>query len=145
MTAGRVPIPASDPPAPTQSVRSEVGTAESFGAMLRRLRQQYDGESYGNRFGPTRLCLSLGALARLIGVDTSYLSLLERGERTNPARDVVLAIARTLNLGSDETDHLLFTAGLAPETDWQARAEDAERRMVAIADLLGIARGEAAL
>lgn len=54
---------------------------------------------------------SASALAREAGVDPSYWSRLERGERQPPSRGVVLAMARALGLDPEGTDWLLLVAG----------------------------------
>jgi transcriptional regulator with XRE-family HTH domain len=75
-------------------------TDESFGAMLRRCRQQTG--------------LSQNALARLVSIDASYIHRLESGERDAPTRQVIEALARALLLTMAESDCLLFAAGYVP-------------------------------
>jgi transcriptional regulator with XRE-family HTH domain len=67
---------------------------------------------------------SQGLLAELAGCDQTTIGLLERGER-GPSREMALKLAAGLGLGVGATDRLLYAAGLAPETDYQALYEDA--------------------
>ena len=99
--------------------------AVTFGAVLRRHRIASG--------------ISQNDLAGAAQVDPAYVNRLERaGQRTisgrvvtgwSPSRHVVLALAEALGLGPAETDRFLFAAGLATQTDWQARAERAEYRL----------------
>lgn len=91
--------------------------AESFGAMTRRLRRE--------------AMLSQNALAVRASVDPAYVNRIERHIHT-PSRTVVLALAAALGLTPRQTDRYLFTAGLAPVTDWMARAEDYAARLATI-------------
>jgi transcriptional regulator with XRE-family HTH domain len=59
--------------------------------------------------------LSCNQLGRAVGVDPSYISRLERGEREPPRRAVVLALARALDLPVEQADGLLAVAGYAPD------------------------------
>jgi transcriptional regulator with XRE-family HTH domain len=81
-----------------------------------------------------RLGLSCNELARAVGVDPSYISRLERGEREPPRRRVVEGLALALQLALDEQDRLLVSAGYAPATvallgEWDATLQ-------AVADVL---------
>ena len=76
--------------------------SEDFGTLLRRYRD--------------RAGLSCNELARAVAVDPSYISRLERGEREPPRRPVVERLASALQLGLDDQDRLLVTAGYAPAT-----------------------------
>lgn len=111
-------------------------SGESFGAMLRRFRERKTGRANGNRFVPVRLSISQGALARVVGIDPSYVALMER-DRRNPTRDIVLSIADALDLSAREADQILYAAGLAPQADYQEMYEDCQRRLTAILDLAG--------
>ncbi|MBX5491747.1 MAG: helix-turn-helix domain-containing protein [Chloroflexi bacterium] len=73
---------------------------DDFGSLLRRLR-----EAAG---------LSCNELARLVAVDPSYISRLERGEREPPRRLVVERLADALGLSPIERDRLLVSAGYSP-------------------------------
>jgi transcriptional regulator with XRE-family HTH domain len=75
---------------------------EDFAALLRRYRERAD--------------LSCNELARAVGVDPSYISRLERGEREPPRRRVVDGLAAALRLDLVDQDCLLVSAGYAPAT-----------------------------
>jgi transcriptional regulator with XRE-family HTH domain/biotin operon repressor len=79
--------------------------------------------------------LSQNALARLSRVDPAYVNRMEKGNR-HPARPVVLAMASALDLDEAATDRFLYVAGLAPERDYQALYEDAQRRLGEINSVL---------
>ncbi len=58
-------------------------------------------------------------LAKFSGIDQAYLLRLERGEQTNPSRDLVIRLGVALVSGSDvvtleNVDELLLSAGYAP-------------------------------
>lgn len=98
---------------------------EPFGVLLRRLRVERG--------------LSQNELARRAGVDPAYVNRLERaGPGPNIGRQIVLSLAEALEMSYAERDRLLFVAGLAPETDWQTRAEDAEAALHIISDAVGV-------
>src|SRR5690349_15023575 len=90
--------------------------------------------------------LSQNRLAHEVGVDPAYVNQLERAGQVSrtgrvlrspiPRRTIVCAIAQVLELGEDRADRLLYAAGLAPATDWQAVAEAAEAKLNAIRDAL---------
>lgn len=69
----------------------------SFGELLKEFR--------------IRSKLSQRVLARKAGIDTSYVSRLERGEREVASRSLALKIAQILNLSFEETDLWLISAG----------------------------------
>jgi transcriptional regulator with XRE-family HTH domain len=108
-------------------------SAETFAAMLRRLRVERG--------------LSQSALAGAAAMDSAYVNRLERAGETQasgkvikltmPGRDFVLALALALDLSYAERDRMLFVAGLAPELDWQTRAEDAEAALQAVREAVG--------
>lgn len=75
---------------------------EDFAALLRQFRD--------------RAGLSCNELARAVGIDPSYVSRLERGEREPPRRPVVERLAAALQLGLEDQDRLLVAAGYAPAT-----------------------------
>lgn len=60
-----------------------------------------------------RTGVSQARLARLVGVDHSYVSRLERGER-RPSRDLVVRIADALSLPAADASALLSSAGFSP-------------------------------
>jgi transcriptional regulator with XRE-family HTH domain len=53
-------------------------------------------------------------LAHLAGISVDYLTRLEQGRASAPSRQVVAALARALQLGAGERDHLYRCAGLLP-------------------------------
>lgn len=77
-----------------------------------------DGPTTG--FGELLSCLRLAAgmsqhaLGLAAGVDASYINRLERGERSEPSREVVIALARVLDVTPVERERLLWTAGYLP-------------------------------
>ena len=73
---------------------------ESFGPMLRRFR--------------LRAGYSENALAKVVGINCSYINRLSSGERDTPTREVTAALCRGLNLGVEDTDRLMFSAGHVP-------------------------------
>ena len=66
------------------------------------------------RYYRDRARLSCNELARAVGVDPSYVSRLERGEREPPRRPIVERLAASLQLELEDQDRLLVTAGYAP-------------------------------
>lgn len=54
------------------------------------------------------------SVARGAGIDASYLSRLERGEREPPRPEVVEALIRELRLSPEDADRLLTAAGQPP-------------------------------
>lgn len=70
---------------------------EGFGGLLKRFR--------------SRSGLSQRALAERAGVDKSYVSRIEKGERKYPNRALVLEIAGILELTAEEADLWLISAG----------------------------------
>lgn len=75
---------------------------DNFGRLLRAFRE--------------RARLSCNELARVVAVDPSYISRLERGEREPPRRPVVERLAAALQLSTEDQDRLLVSAGYAPAT-----------------------------
>ncbi len=75
---------------------------ETFASLLRTFRQERK--------------LTQSSLADTAGYDRSYISYLERGLR-NPTREVVLTLARVLDLPLAERNALLFSARFAPEDE----------------------------
>ncbi len=72
----------------------------SFSAIMRDYR-----EAMGS---------SRNALAHKVGVDPSYLTRLEHGDREPPRQHIVEAIARELGLNQEQSNHLLAAAGYCP-------------------------------
>jgi len=62
-----------------------------------------------------RIPLSQSELARQAGVSASLINRLESGDREPGSRELVLGLARAMDLGKDDTDALLVSAGFAPE------------------------------
>ena len=60
--------------------------------------------AFGQWVGERRnqLNLSLDALSKRVGVEKSYLSRIERGERSNPSFVVVFVLAKELGKGLEE-------------------------------------------
>lgn len=61
-----------------------------------------------------RAGLSQYALAKVVGINASYINRLESGEREAPTREVSQALAKALMLSAEEVDRLLFSAGHVP-------------------------------
>lgn len=109
-------------------------SGETFGTLVRRLR--------------TERGLSQNQLALQAGVDPAYVNRMERaGERDAngalirkglPGRDVIFSLSEALDLSYAERDRFLFAAGLAPETDWQARCEDVEAALYTVREAVGV-------
>lgn len=77
----------------------------TFAETLKKLRSQAGKSRY--------------RLAQYSGINEPYILRLERGERTNPSRDLVLMLGFALVANSDsvaiwEIDELLLSAGYAP-------------------------------
>ena len=77
----------------------------TFAETLQKLRSQAGKSRY--------------RLAQYSGINEPYILRLERGERTNPSRDVVLMLGFALVANSDgvtiwDIDELLLSAGYAP-------------------------------
>ena len=83
----------------------DLSSTASFGETLESLRQKSGRSRY--------------RLADYSGLSQAYLLRLERGERSNPSRDVVLMLGLGLLKGSEamdiwDIDTLLLSAGYAP-------------------------------
>ena len=77
----------------------------SFGKTLKELRLKSGRSRY--------------RIAQYSGITEAYILRLEKGERSNPSRDVVLMLGLALLKGSDtldiwDVDVLLLSAGYAP-------------------------------
>ena len=70
---------------------------ERFGDLLKRFR--------------LRANLSQSALADRAGVDKSYVSKIENGDRKSPSRSLVIQLATILDLSTEEADLWLISAG----------------------------------
>jgi len=73
---------------------------DDFPTMLRSFRE--------------RAVRSRNALAHEVGVDPSYLTRIEHGDREPPRQHIVEALARALRLSIPERNRLLVAAGYAP-------------------------------
>ncbi len=73
---------------------------ETFPVMMRQFRE--------------RAKSSRNALAHKVGVDPSYLTRIEHGNRTPPSHFIVDAIAESLNLTRLERDQLRLAGGYSP-------------------------------
>gem|GEM_PF-1916839 len=82
--------------------------------------------SFGELLSCLRLAVGMSQNARGLaaGVDASYINRLERGERSAPSREVIMALARVLDVTPVERDRLLWTAGYLPFV-YRDRAEPA--------------------
>jgi transcriptional regulator with XRE-family HTH domain len=73
---------------------------EAFDSVLRSFRER-SGRSRNN-------------LAHEVGVDPSYLTRIEHGDRDAPRLHIVEALARALRLSINDRNQLLVAAGYAP-------------------------------
>src|SRR3954463_2103962 len=93
---------------------------DEFPALLRSFRER------GGR--------SRNALAHEVGVDPSYLTRIEHGDREPPRQHIVEALTRALRLSIPERNRLLVAAGYAPLSVVQLGAWD--DALQAVADVL---------
>ncbi|HZT07934.1 MAG TPA: helix-turn-helix transcriptional regulator [Chloroflexota bacterium] len=93
---------------------------EEFPALLRSFRERA-GRSRNN-------------LAHEVGVDPSYLTRIEHGDREPPRLHIVEALARALRLSIADRNRLLVSAGYAPLSVVQLGAWD--DALQAVADVL---------
>ena len=93
---------------------------EEFPALLRSFREAA-GRSRNN-------------LAHEVGVDPSYLTRIEHGDREPPRQHIVEALARALRLSLPDRNRLLVAAGYAPLSVVQLGAWD--DALQAVADVL---------
>lgn len=91
----------------------------SLGATLRAWRDRVSPVAAGLPSGRTRRARGLRReeVAELAGVSVDYLVRLEQGRATTPSAQVIAALARALQLTSDERDHLYRLARLVPPTE----------------------------
>lgn len=97
-----------------------VESGNGFSALLRAFRQQAGR--------------SQSALARLVGVDASYINRLESGEREPPRRSLIEALAMALELRPEDRDRLLVAAGQLPGA--LARLGPRDSTLSAVAEVL---------
>jgi transcriptional regulator with XRE-family HTH domain len=93
----------------------ESGVSEGFGVMLRALRERAE--------------LSQSALARLAGLDPSFINRLESGRR-GVERPVADALALALHLSVRETDRLLAAGGFLPPSLMKVGLDDPTLQLV---------------
>src|SRR6266700_5754771 len=93
---------------------------EDFPTLLRSFRE--------------RVTRSRNNLAYELGVDPSYLTRIEHGDREPPRQHIVEALARALRLTIPERNRLLVAAGYAPVSIVQLGAWD--DAFQAVADVL---------
>jgi transcriptional regulator with XRE-family HTH domain len=93
---------------------------EEFPALLRSFRERA-GRSRNN-------------LAHEVGVDPSYLTRIEHGDREPPRLHIVEALARSLRLSIADRNRLLVAAGYAPLSVVQLGSWD--DALQAVADVL---------
>jgi len=93
---------------------------EDFPTLLRSFRERA-GRSRNN-------------LAHEVGVDPSYLTRIEHGDREPPRLHIVEALARSLRLSVADRNRLLVSAGYAPMSVVQLGSWD--DALQAVADVL---------
>src|SRR5207237_2906456 len=93
---------------------------EEFPSLLRSFRKSA-GRSRNN-------------LAHEVGVDPSYLTRIEHGDREPPRLHIVEALARALRLSVADRNRLLVSAGYAPMSVVQLGSWD--DALQAVADVL---------
>ncbi|WP_035856495.1 helix-turn-helix transcriptional regulator [Cryptosporangium arvum] len=89
---------------------------QTLGETLRIWRDRLSPVDVGipSAGGRRALGLRREELASLAGLSVDYVVRLEQGRATTPSPQVVAALARALQLGTCERDHLYRLAGLAP-------------------------------
>ena len=97
---------------------------DDFASLLRSYRER------SNR--------SRNNLAHEVGVDPSYLTRIEHGDREPPRQHIVEAIARALRLAVADRNRLLVAAGYAPLSVVQLGTWD--DTLQAVADVLNDSR-----
>ncbi len=94
----------------------------SFGELLKSFRERTE--------------LSQSALAQAAGIDKSYISRLENGEREVTSRSLALRLAEILDLSPSEVDLWLISAGyVSPRM--QALASGGVSRLLEEINVLG--------
>lgn len=91
----------------------------SLGATLRAWRDRLSPAAVGLPAGHRRRAPGLRReeLSSLAGISVDYLVRLEQGRAKTSSAQVVAALARALQLGTEERDHLYRLAGLQPPQD----------------------------
>ncbi len=87
-----------------------------LGALLRSWRDRLSPVDVGLRAGTSRRAAGLRReeLAALAGLSVDYVVRLEQGRARRPSDQVAASLARALQLGDAERDHLFVVAGLLP-------------------------------
>jgi transcriptional regulator with XRE-family HTH domain len=93
----------------------ETSSSDSFGVMLRSLRE--------------RAGLSQSALARLAGLDPSFINRLESGRR-GVERPIADALVVALSLPAREADRLLAAGGFLPPSLAKVGLDDPTLQLV---------------
>lgn len=90
-----------------------------LGSALRRWRDRLSPRDVGLpvRSGRRATGLRREELADLAGLSVDYVVRLEQGRAEHPSAQVVAALARALQLSTDERDHAFRLAGLLPPAD----------------------------
>jgi transcriptional regulator with XRE-family HTH domain len=94
------------------------GYMASFGERLRAYRE--------------RAALSQSALAQAAGIDKSYVSRLENGQREVASRSLAIRLAAILHLSPSEVDLWLISAGYVSPRVQQLATRRASRLLEAI-------------
>ncbi|BDZ51879.1 transcriptional regulator [Frondihabitans sucicola] len=91
-------------------------THGELATLLKSWRAQLSPLDVGLPSGPQRRAVGLRReeLAQLAGLSVDYVVRLEQGRARNPSDQVVASLARALQLGDEERDHLFRVAGLLP-------------------------------
>jgi transcriptional regulator with XRE-family HTH domain len=106
---------------PSTQRRLTAGQRRALVDFLRSRRARLTPADVGLPAGSGRRTAGLRReeVAVLAGVSVTWYTWLEQGRPINPSESVLRAIARTLRLTGDETDHLLELADPGPRaTDW---------------------------
>ncbi|MPZ14488.1 MAG: helix-turn-helix domain-containing protein [Chloroflexi bacterium] len=93
---------------------------DDFATLLRQFRE--------------RAVRSRNGLAHEVGVDPSYLTRIEHGDREPPRQHIVEALVRALRLSVQERNRLLVAAGYAPLSVVELGSWD--EALQAVADVL---------
>lgn len=90
-----------------------------LGTTLRAWRDRLSPETVGLPVGKTRRSPGLRReeLAELAGLSVDYLVRLEQGRAVSPSEQIIVSLARALQLSQDERDHLHRLAGFGPTQD----------------------------
>ncbi|MGK9462252.1 helix-turn-helix transcriptional regulator [Streptomyces sp. G6] len=90
-----------------------------LGATLRAWRDRLSPKAIGLPVDRARRLPGLRReeLAELAGLSVDYLVRLEQGRAVSPSEQVVVSLARALQLSQDERDHLHRLAGFGPPQD----------------------------